>query len=353
MTMAPTSRTPELRRERGFTALEFVIANLAMLVVMGATFTLLFSTFSARASLQASLQTQQSVRVAINTIAREMTMAGTGLPGAITVPNGAGAVSLLRPGIGTTLPTPTDTLNIITPGEAEGPLITGQNATENTDVVTIVAVDQQSPTWSVTGYTDTFPGTDLNFGENVRAGATQLFQNNVLLFMNINGAVMGCVTSVSAVADVASFDDMDACGINQPGAAAGNFLTTMLNPDSTLPPTTATRINVVSYYLNAAGSHGHPSLMRAVNAQAPQELIEGVENLQITYDLYDFTTSAATANVVPAAGFSASNQIRSANIAVTGRSLDRLQRTGDYYRFGLTSKITIRNATFRNRYNGP
>jgi len=164
---------------------------------------------------------------------------------------------------------------------------------------------------------------------------------------------MGCVTSISTTVSLASFDGTDACGINQPGAAAGNFTQTLLNPDTTLPPTTAMRINVITYYLVAAGSHGHPSLMRATNAQAAQELIEGVENFQVTYDLYDFATLTSTANVVPATGFANSNQIRSVNVTLSGRSLHRLRQTGDFYRFGLSSKVSIRNTTFRNRYSGP
>ena len=341
------------RSERGFSIVELAISTLMMMIVLGAIFSIMNATFIANASAQQTLQTQQAMRVAIDTIAREITTAGTGLPGAITVPNGAGSAALLRPGIETVLPTAANNLSILTPGEAEGPQITGQTAAQNTDVITIVSVNTQSPLWKLTGYTDTIPGTDISFANNIRAGSTQLFVNDVLLFTNNNGAVMGCITSVSTIVDVVSFDDMDSCGINQPAAANGNFINTMLNADMTLPPTTAVRINVITYYLSAQGTHGHPSLMRAVNAQAAEELIEGVEDLQFTYDLYDFATGVETANVVPGAGFASSNQIRSVNIALKGRSPQKLKRTGDYYRFGLSSKVTIRNSTFRNRYNGP
>jgi Tfp pilus assembly protein PilW len=349
-------QNPKLRRlrsERGFSLVEFAIASVTMMVILAATFTIMNTTFVANTSAQETLQTQQAMRVAINTIAREITVAGTGLPGAITVPSGTGSVPLLRPGMGTVLPTAVNNLSIVTPGEAEGPLITGQSAAENTDVITIVSVNSQSPLWTLTGYTDTVAGTDISFASNIRTGANQLFVNDVLLFTNINGAIMGCVTSVSTTVDIASFDDGDQCGVNQPGAASGNFTATMLNGDLTLPPTTAVRINVITYFLNPQGSHGHPALMRAVNAQAGEELIEGVEDLQFTYDLYDFTTSTETANVVPPPGFASSNQIRSVNISVKGRSPHRMERTGDFYRFGISSKVTIRNSTFRNRYNGP
>jgi Tfp pilus assembly protein PilW len=339
--------------ESGFTLVEFAIASVTMMIMLAATFSIMNATFAGNASAQEILQTQQAMRVAINTIAREITAAGTGLPGSITVPNGTGSVALTRPGTGTALPTAANNLSIVTPGEADGPQITGQSSAQNTDVVTVVSVNAQSPLWTLTAYSDTVPGTDITFSNNIRSGTHQLFVNDVLLFTNINGSVMGCVTGVSTSVDVAAFDDDDACGVNQPAAAGGNFITTMLNPNLTLPPTTAVRINVVTYYLTGAGTHGHPALMRAVNAQPAEELIEGVEDLQLTYDLYDFTTSTETANVVPGTGFALSNQIRSVNIAIKGRSPRRLERTGDYYRFGLTSKVTIRNSTFRNRYNGP
>jgi len=339
--------------QSGFSLVEFAIGSLVMMVILAATFTLLNTTFVANTSAQETLQTQQALRVAINTIAREITMAGTGLPGSITVPNGTGSVDLVRPGIMTVLPTAENNLSIVTPGEAEGPLITGQSAADKTDLLTIVSVNAQSPTWTLTAFADTIPGTDVTFSTNIRAGANQIFVNDVLLFTNINGTVMGCVTSVSSTVDVASFDEDDACGINQPAAAGGNFITTMLNPDLTLPPTTAVRMNVITYYLTAAGTHGHPALVRAMNAQAPEELIEGVENLQFTYDLYDFDSDQVSANVVPDSDFAASNQIRSVNISIIGRSPKRLKRTGDFYRFGISSKVTIRNSSFRNRYNGP
>jgi hypothetical protein len=87
--------------------------------------------------------------------------------------------------------------------------------------------------------------------------------------------------------------------------------------------------------------------MRSVNASTPQVMVEGIENVQFAFDLFDYTLNADTSNVATTTN---PNQIRSVRIALNGHSPDKLKRTGDYFHFGLVSKINVRNATFRNRY---
>lgn len=92
----------------GFTLIEFAISNLATLIMLAATFTLLNTIFTANASVSEMMQTQQNIRVAMNTMTRDITMAGTGLPtGGIAVPNGTNSVAITRQGIGGNLTTRT------------------------------------------------------------------------------------------------------------------------------------------------------------------------------------------------------------------------------------------------------
>jgi hypothetical protein len=75
--------------------------------------------------------------------------------------------------------------------------------------------------------------------------------------------------------------------------------------------------------------------------------VDDVENLQFSFDLFDFETNAGTANQSTT---NLPNQIRSVSVSLSGRSSGLLTRAQKYYRFSLVSKVNIRNATFRNRY---
>jgi hypothetical protein len=298
--------------------------------------------FVANAGMAEMMQTQQNLRVAMNTMTRDITMAGTGLPnGGIAVPNGTNSTALTRQGAGGTLTTPNSSIALLAPGNSAGPTV---NAV-TTDALSITAINQDSPTWNVLAIDAA--GTDIDFTQEVRSGAFQLVVGDLLVFTNSNGSVFGCVTSVSTTASRAFFAAADAMGINQPAAASGN-IQSIKSIDGTYPPTTATRINIITYYLNNTVA-AHPKLMRVANAQTPQAIVEDIENLQFSFDLFDFTTNEDTANQ---ATTTSPNQIRSVTVSISGRSPQIMNQNNKYYRFSLTSKVNVRNATFRNRYTG-
>jgi prepilin-type N-terminal cleavage/methylation domain-containing protein len=339
---------------RGFTLIEFMVASLITMTMLAATFTLMNNLFIANTSVQETLGAQQNLRVAMNAISRDITMTGTGLPDSgIPIPNGTNAVQLVRPGLGLTcgastagcLPTPNNIIALLTPGDGVGPTI----ANVTTDALTIAMIDQTSPTWTTVSIST--DGTVVNFAQNVRdAGATQMFVKDLLLFNNANGSAFGCVTTVVATTSgQAQFKAADVLNINQPTAQFGNMSATLSDPGSnplTYPPTTATRVTLITYFLDNTNPQD-PKLMRSVNAGTPQVMVEGIENLQFSFDLYDYTNSTDTSNQATTAN---PNQIRSVRVAVNGHSPDKLKRTGDYAHFGLVSKVNVRNATFRNRY---
>lgn len=340
--------------QSGFTVVEFMIASVLTMCILGAAFTLMNNLFVANTTLQQILTTQQNLRVAMNSITRDVTMTGTGLPDSgIPIPNGTNSVLLARPGLsvacGATtagcIPTPNNVLAILSPGDGVGPTL--ENVA--TDALTVATIDQTSPVWVTTSIST--DGTVVNFSQNVRdPGTTQLFAGNLLLFNNANGSAFGCVTTVAATTSgQAQFTAGDALNINQPTAQFGNMTATLQVPGSspvTYPPTSATRVLLISYYIDNSNPQ-NPKLMRSVNASTPQVMVEGIENLQFSYDLFNYTNDTNSANV---ATTSSLNQIRSVHIALNGHSPDKLKRTGDYFHFGLVSKINVRNATFRNRY---
>jgi len=333
-------RKPSIAGNRGFSLIESSVASLATLLLLAAVFTLLNTVFTASADVSQVMSTQENLRVAMNTIARDITMAGTGLPtGGIAVPNGANSDALTRPGVGGTLATPDNAIAIVAPGDGVGPTINGLA----TDAITIATIDQDSPQWTVKTFDGT--GTDLEFVQEVRNGSFQLLAGDLLVFTNPNGSAFGCVTSVSTTDSHAFFVDNDAMNVNQPNAASGNLNLIKAGGNSI---TSATRINVVTYYIDNSNT-AHPKLMRAANATTPQVIVEDVENLQFTFDLYDFTNNTESSNQTTTAS---PNQIRAVNISVSGRSTSMMPRTRNYYRFSLVSKVNVRNNTFRNRYTG-
>ncbi len=347
-------KTGNRNNQAGFTLVEFVVASVITMTILMATFTLMNNLFVANTSVQQVLSTQQSLRVAMNAITRDLTMSGTGLPDSgIPIPNGTGAVQLVRPGLSITcgatttgcLPTPNNVVAILIPGKGVGPTVAGIA----TDVLTVAMVDQTSPTWTITNISTN--GTVVNFSQNVRdSGPTQLSPKDLLLFNNANGSAFGCVTTVVATTSgQAQFASGDALNINQPTAQFGTISATLKNPGSspvTYPPTTAIRVMLITYFIDASDSP-NPKLIRSVNASTPQVMVEGIENLQFSFDLFDYTNNTDTSDVPTTSN---PNQIRSVHIALGGHSLNRLKGTGDYFHFSLASKVNVRNATFRNRY---
>jgi len=344
-----------MKQQAGFTLVEFMIANVLLIAVMAATFTLMNTVFTANTGIQQVLTTQQNLRVAMNTITRDITMAGTGLPDSGTpVPNGTNAKQLQRPAIGLAcpsppgtapgcLPTPNNVLAILTPGDGVGPTV----ANVATDVLTISTIDQTSPNWVTTSITSS--GTVVNFSPDIRNSPNQMFVKDLLLFNNANGSAFGCVTAVSTTQSQATFAANDVLNINQPTSQYGTIATALDNGDmpATYPPTTVTRVTIITYYIDNTNTQ-NPRLMRSVNGNTPQVMVEGIENLQISYDLFDYTNNTETSNQSTTTN---PNQIRSVRVAINGHSPDKLKRTGDYYHFGLVSKVNVRNATFRNRYS--
>src|SRR5581483_3031460 len=122
-------------RRSGFTLVEFMFANVAMMVLLAAAFSLMNKLFNGNTEMQQLLTAQQNLRVAMNAVTRDLTMAGTGFPDSgIPIPNGNNAVQLARPGLGLgcvtppgtgagCLPTPNGIVAIVMPGDGVGPVV--------------------------------------------------------------------------------------------------------------------------------------------------------------------------------------------------------------------------------------
>jgi Tfp pilus assembly protein PilW len=286
---------------------------------------------------------QQNARVALNLMSQDLSVAGTGLPqGGIQLPSGTGSSRPTRgcftSSCGIWQYLADDRLYSVTPGDGLGPTINGVA----TDVVTLVYRDtslslSQAPLNSITA-----SGDEITTEAGTSAG---VIRGDILMLCNANGCAAAAVTS-TPTNDTIALADSDSLNFNQSLAAFGN-IASIANagpPAGVYPPTTAYRILVTTYFIEA----GTLRLMRQVNAHPPVPVAEIVENLQISYDTFDDATLAATADL-PDAG-NVPNQIRKVNMVVGVRSPSALSHDKKFDRLSLRTSVSVRNLTFRDRY---
>jgi hypothetical protein len=171
----------------------------------------------------------------------------------------------------------------------------------------------------------------------------------------------------------------DSLNLNQTGAANGTLTKhvaiaplEVIDPTTGFVPSTATRIRMISYYIDAITDPNRPRLARRINnGVGPNGDVTtynnmlgtavafDVENLQITYDLVDGVTnpSGIKMNAADLAGTGACapnpcspNQIRKINVTVTGRSRTTLRQTRQFFRNSLTTQVSLRSMSFMDRY---
>jgi len=81
---------------RGFSLVELIVAMALGLIVLAATTQLFKSGMDATILVTQSSEMQQGARATLNLIAKDVSMAGSGLPsGGLPLPNGAGSVASL------------------------------------------------------------------------------------------------------------------------------------------------------------------------------------------------------------------------------------------------------------------
>ena len=344
------------RTSRGFSIFELIIAMGLATVVLGGALALTSQAIGISDMVSQRSDMQQNGRVAINMMALDASLAGTGFPtSGVQLPSGVGSqdsfLACDSAGCYVTNNVYTaERLYAVWPGQAGGPTINGVA----TDVLTLVYDD---PTSEFDQYVLTdieANGKDITFD----AATTPAYNDavvglkvgDVLLLSSANGSAVGEITEVNAGGKV-GFSPGVGNGelrFNQSGAAFGSVKSIIHPPGPpTFSPTSARRIYIVTYYIDNSDPD-IPLLMRQVNAHPPMAVAEYVENLQVTYDIYDALTFVGTASLVDAGGLP--NQIRKTNISVTVRSPGETMIGQDFQRITLTTSVGPRNLTYRDRY---
>ena len=362
---------------RGVSLIELLVAVTLGLIVLAATTQLFKNGMDATLLVSQSSEMQQNVRASLNLVAKDVSMAGSGLPsGGLALPYSTGATASLFAVssaqawlANNTYPTGvvggvavSNFMYGIIPGAGNGLELGGPTTISATgagaDAITVIYADYAFP---LNQYTATFPAANPN-GDKVTfappavppAGfpaiqsPTGIQVGDLILLTNAVGSAVGEVTGITpngANTNIA-FANGDPLNINQSSALKGNikYLIPGGNP-------TATRIWAVTYFVEvpAAATGQLPRLMRQVSGQAPTPVADNIIGLTITYDLCDGTNGPNCSNVPSAltAPFSPS-QIHKVNIQIMGQSLTSY---GNKSRStALATSVSTRSLSFKDRY---
>jgi type II secretory pathway pseudopilin PulG len=374
-----------MKKQSGFTLIEFTIAMAVTMTALLATVLAFRMTTYANQNVTQREDMADNIRAGLNLLEQDLIMTGMGVPtGGIAIPTFAatsacpgGTSNLARPvPTGTaTFPVCNTALPPIEPGNAMGPLITAPDATAltNSDIITVVYEDNTAsstgtivgmngqpvngtscPGGSITasGNSVTFDSTCFNLS-TLAASGVQINPGDLIMFSNTNGKALQLVTSVSG--QTLGFSSGDAFHLNGITSANGGTIKYLQNYTTsgstttylgTYPQTLATRIWMVSYWLDNVTDPIHIRLDRALNFNAPQPVGETLENLQFTFNFNDGI--AVNQPSIPT-GYSES-QIRSVNLYMSTRSTSMLGQTKQYARENFQTQLSLRSMAYVNRY---
>ncbi|HEY6444453.1 MAG TPA: prepilin-type N-terminal cleavage/methylation domain-containing protein [Candidatus Acidoferrales bacterium] len=407
-----------MKSGKGFSLIELMVSMAILVTVVGLAITALVQAEHVTQSVAYEANTQESLRAGMRFMVQDLAQAGEGIPeGGISVPNtggGAPASTIIRPGMaaGVTFPNPAPILpnfpggfltlpavvpgaGIGQPGKSVNPVTRAVLIGNNTDVVNILYADNilvdssaaQNHLYSYPVYQPTGPSQTCNAGAaapgNSVLSPTGLFVKldpacflmpgatnpisvgNLIMFHNQNGTALEYVTSVAG--SQINFAAGDPAGLNATGKAAGT-VASLQNGGGGFPPTTITRVWLISYYIDSTTDPLHPQLMRQVNypnypaanpVNPPQAIADNIEALSFSYDI---TGSLAPGGTYPAGAGNAPgpvapdgpNQIRAANIFLAGRSEAFDQSTTSaspqFLRNNLSTQVSIRSLAFLNTF---
>jgi hypothetical protein len=332
-----------IRDESGFSLTEVLIASALTLTVMAVAMTG-FRDLSAAADAAAlTADVNTTLRTAMNLMMRDLISTGRGIPvGGVPIPSGDNAEALVRPSPGDQLEFEgLVTLPAVSHGASLGPEINDVA----TDMITILMSDTRLPAdmpLIVVAADGLSAVVDGDFPVNDPADG--IAAGDLMLVANANDRALVMVTGRDGQA--LSFAAGDAMRLNQPDAAQGT-LARLQNEDGTYPQTSATRVLMISYYIDASDPD-RPRLVRRVNLGPERTIAVGITNLQITYDLIDGGDNPV--NVQQPEGDNTPHQIRKANIVMMARSYRQNDATRQYVTGSLTAQVSLRSLAFVDRY---
>jgi Tfp pilus assembly protein PilW len=361
-----------MKRDAGFSLVEVLMATTITLVVLGITASAFVQGLRVNNTIELLTSTNQNLQTGSSFLTQDLTKAGQDIPiGGISIPNGTGstAINWPRPPTQSTDPPPKfpalASMNALTPGDALGPLVqdsTSAASTTRSDVITVIYADRTLPELSLDTITVNSTNTTLTVhytagppvdGTQINITATNtniVSAGDLFLFTNANGTTLQEVTA-SGVGNQQQlvFAAGDAMNLNQPSVALGGILPLMAVDSTTskIPPFTIRRVLMVTYYIDRT-TPTQPLLTRRINFFAGTPVAVGVENLQFTFDIYQFGVGSLTNVLVP----TDPNSVRKVDVYMAARSEDKSKQTNNYLRNSMQTQITVRSLGLFDIYPG-
>lgn len=377
-----------MKREAGFSLIELLVAVAVLVVILAGTMGALNQGLQATEGVTLMADTQENLRAGLNYMVRDLVQAGESIPqGGIPLPNtAAGVVNINEPSPPTLaykFPAGSTVLPAITPGPSLGlptatpnPALPGNTlfGPDVTDMITMIYADNSliDNTIPATPHTlNEFPiflaaapgnpgcpggSISANGGTvvfditciNINTGNTGLHAGDLIMFQNAGGVSLQCITNVAG--QVVTFAGGDPYKLNQTGLPNNTLPSTAAG--GVYPPTTATRIWMITYYIDSNTNPQRPVLMRQVNFNPPVAVAEVIENLNVTYDIVNAlaTVPATNARVIVAPDTPA--QIRKVNLMLAARSEVAYGhgREMGYFRNNLQTEVSVQSLSFFSLY---
>ena len=347
--------TKKRKLEGGFSLMEALVALAIAFLVMTAAAMMVTKGLQTTELVVARAEMQQDGRAAMNSILRDLSLAGTGMPiGGVQLPTGVGSSASRFACSGGKCflknnSFPANHMFAVLPDANDASIARG-----SADAVTVAYVDTSVNLGTAVAITPS--GSQVTL-----ASVTGLNVGDLIILNNVHGSAIGMITSITAGNNTVNFTDADQFNINQSGAANGNIAALKdPPPGNAYPTTTLNRLSLISYFLQQSpgpdGTMGTDDdqwqLMRQIGSLPATPVIDGVENVQFSYDIFDddaanpggtLKTNNKTANGTP-------GLIRKINVALSIRSTRRVQVTRNFSRMTLVGAVSPRNLSFQDRY---
>jgi prepilin-type N-terminal cleavage/methylation domain-containing protein len=360
-----------MNRQAGFSLIEVLVASALTVLLMAACLGTLNDAIHATEGVTLMADTQENLRAGMNYIVQDLSQAGEGIPqGGIPI---TGAI--VWPGTGGNFPAAWGAIPAIAPGPGLGATTTTSG--NPSDTITLLYADTtiwlsqhpindplNCPNGSITSSgtkpnaktTATFDVNCVNIN-GLNPGDLILLQSNATSCNDAPTAIgtMSCDASLSTAGNstalmtvssvagqVVTFNPGDPFGLN--GAAP---------PGSGAQQVSATRIWMISYYINSTINPQRPLLMRQVGLNTAQEVGEVIENMQFFYDILN-------PGAIPPALLSPTEQenptfanltyIRDVYVQLYARSENTFSVSKQYFRNNLVTVVSARGLNFYNEF---
>src|SRR5215510_7035237 len=282
--------TKRRKLEGGFSLVEALVALAIASIVMTAAAMMVTKGLQTTELVVARAEMQQDGRAAMNSIMRDLSLAGTGIPiGGVQLPTGVGSsASRFACSAGKCFlknnSFPANHMFAVLPDANDASIARG-----SADAISVAYVDNSVNLGTAAAITPS--GSQIPL-----ASVTGLNVGDLLILTNVHGSAAGMITNVTSGNNTVNLGDGDPFSINQSGAANGNIAALKdPPPGNAYPPTTVNKLSLISYFLQqSAGPDGTMGtdddrwqLMREVGSLPPTPVIDGVENVQFSYDVFD------------------------------------------------------------------